>query len=39
MDIADFLTPDRILLDLRARDKPQLIAEIARVSARAGAVP
>jgi nitrogen PTS system EIIA component len=30
MDIADFLTPDRIVLDLRPRDKSQLMAEIAR---------
>jgi len=30
MEIADFLTPERVVLDVRARDKPQLIAEIAR---------
>lgn len=34
MDIADFLTIDRVILDLRARDKRQLIAEIARNFAR-----
>ncbi len=34
MDIADFLTPDRVLLDMRSRDKPQLIAEIARHAGR-----
>jgi PTS system nitrogen regulatory IIA component len=30
MEIIDFLTPERILLDLRPRDKGQLIGEIAR---------
>jgi nitrogen PTS system EIIA component len=30
MDIADFLTPDRIALDVRVRDKAALIAETAR---------
>lgn len=30
MDIADFLTPERIILDVRPRDKAQLIGEIAR---------
>ncbi len=30
MDITDFLTPERVLLDSRSRDKTQLIAEIAR---------
>lgn len=30
MEIADFLTPDRVLLDVRSRDKNQLISEIAR---------
>jgi len=35
MDMADFLSPDRVLLDVRARDKAQLIAEIARDFARA----
>ena len=34
MEIADFLTPDRIILEVRSRDKPQLIAEIARTFAR-----
>lgn len=34
MDIIDFLTPDRVLLDVRARDKAQLIAEIGRQFAR-----
>jgi nitrogen PTS system EIIA component len=30
MEISDFLTPDRVLLDIRPRDKAQLIGEIAR---------
>jgi len=30
MEITDFLTPDRILLDMRSRDKPQMIGDIAR---------
>ncbi len=30
MDIADFIAPDRIALDLRVRDKPQLLRELAR---------
>lgn len=30
MDIIDFLTLDRVLLDVRARNKPQLINELAR---------
>jgi nitrogen PTS system EIIA component len=30
MEITNFLTPDRVLLDMRSRDKTQLIAEIAR---------
>lgn len=30
MKIADFLTPDRVILGLRARDKEHLIAEAAR---------
>jgi PTS system nitrogen regulatory IIA component len=34
MDIADFLTPDRIALEVRVRDKAALIAEIARLFAR-----
>nr|WP_294504917.1 PTS sugar transporter subunit IIA [uncultured Rhodopila sp.] len=31
MDIADFLTPDRIALDVKSRDKTQFIAETARL--------
>nr|WP_294518263.1 PTS sugar transporter subunit IIA [uncultured Rhodopila sp.] len=31
MDIADFLTPDRIVLDAKPRDKTQFIAETARL--------
>lgn len=31
MDIADFLTPDRIVLDVRSRDKSQFIAETTRL--------
>src|SRR5664279_1953642 len=31
MDIADFLTPDRIALDVKPRDKTQFIAETARL--------
>ena len=34
MEIADFLTPDRVLLDVRSRDKKQLLGEIARAFAR-----
>src|ERR1700727_1711413 len=34
MDIIDFLTPDRVVLEVRARDKTALIGEIARQSAR-----
>jgi PTS system nitrogen regulatory IIA component len=34
MEIADFLTPDRVILDARSRDKAQLIAEVARNFAR-----
>jgi PTS system nitrogen regulatory IIA component len=34
MDIADFLTPDRIALEVRVRDKATLVAEIARLFAR-----
>ncbi len=30
MEISDFLTPDRVLLDVRARDKNQLMNEVAR---------
>jgi PTS system nitrogen regulatory IIA component len=34
MDIFEFLTPERVLLDLRVRDKAHLIGEIARYFAR-----
>lgn len=34
MELTDFLTPDRVVLDVRARDKGQLIGEIARIFAR-----
>jgi PTS system nitrogen regulatory IIA component len=34
MEIADFLTPDRVILDVRCRDKSQLIGEVARGFAR-----
>lgn len=34
MEIVDFLTPARVFLDVRVRDKAQLIAEIARNFAR-----
>ena len=34
MEISDFLTSDRVLLDLRPRDKPQLINDVARHFAR-----
>ena len=34
MDIADFLTTDRILLDQRVRDKNQLIGEVSRAFGR-----
>ena len=30
MEIADFLKPERVILDVRARDKAQLMTEIAR---------
>jgi PTS system nitrogen regulatory IIA component len=30
MNISDFLTPERVMLDVRVRDKPHLISEIAR---------
>jgi nitrogen PTS system EIIA component len=33
MEIADLLAPDRVVLDLRPRDKTQLIAELARIAA------
>ncbi|MEA2788176.1 MAG: nitrogen system component [Acetobacteraceae bacterium] len=39
MEIADFLTPDRIILDQRPRDKSQLIAEIARLFGRSMPAP
>jgi PTS system nitrogen regulatory IIA component len=34
MEITEFLTPDRVLLDMRPRDKVQLMGEIARHFAR-----
>ncbi|HEX2940452.1 MAG TPA: PTS sugar transporter subunit IIA [Rhodopila sp.] len=34
MEITDFLTPDRVVFDIRARDKRQLIAEAAQRFAR-----
>jgi nitrogen PTS system EIIA component len=34
MDIAEFLTPGRVLLDVRARDKTQLINEVAKATAK-----
>jgi PTS system nitrogen regulatory IIA component len=34
MEITDFLTPDRVILDVRSRDKSQLISEIARAFSR-----
>jgi nitrogen PTS system EIIA component len=34
MEISDFLTPDRVLLEVRARDKNQLVNEIARALGR-----
>jgi PTS system nitrogen regulatory IIA component len=37
MDIADFIAADRVALDLRARDKPQLLQELARRAAATGA--
>jgi nitrogen PTS system EIIA component len=39
MDIADFLAADRVVLDLRIRDKPQLLQELARRSGRTGLAP
>jgi PTS system nitrogen regulatory IIA component len=39
MDIAAFLTPDRVFLDLRVRDKSRLIAEVARQFGRLGLSP
>jgi len=32
MDIKDFLSPDRIVLDLRVSDKPRLLQELARLA-------
>jgi PTS system nitrogen regulatory IIA component len=34
MDIADFLTPDRVALDIKSRDKGFLLAEAARLACR-----
>ena len=34
MDIAEFLSLERVLLDVRARDKAQLLTEVARVIAK-----
>jgi PTS system nitrogen regulatory IIA component len=34
MEISDFLNPDRVILDLRARDKSHLIGEAARLFSR-----
>jgi nitrogen PTS system EIIA component len=41
MEISDFLTPDRVLLDVRPRDKAQLINEVARALGRlvSGLIP
>jgi PTS system nitrogen regulatory IIA component len=40
MDIADFITPDRVVLDLRVRDKAQLLQELAkRAEASGSGVP
>jgi nitrogen PTS system EIIA component len=36
MDLADFIAADRIALDIRVRDKPQLLQELARRVAPAG---
>jgi PTS system nitrogen regulatory IIA component len=36
MRITDFLSPERIFLDVRVRSKPQLLAEVARNFARLG---
>jgi PTS system nitrogen regulatory IIA component len=38
MEIADFLSPDRVILDLRARDKAHLIGEVARLFRRSAPV-
>jgi PTS system nitrogen regulatory IIA component len=37
MDIADFIAQDRVALDLRGRDKSQLLRELAQRAAGAGA--
>jgi PTS system nitrogen regulatory IIA component len=34
MDIIDFLTPERVVLDARSRDKPHLIGDLARLFGR-----
>jgi PTS system nitrogen regulatory IIA component len=40
MDIADFITSDRVALDLRVRDKAQLLQELAkRAEASGGGIP
>jgi PTS system nitrogen regulatory IIA component len=39
MDIADFLTADRVVLDLRVRDKLQLVQELARRTGPTGLTP
>jgi nitrogen PTS system EIIA component len=39
MDIPDFLTVDRIVLDLRVRDKAHLVQELARRSGATGLAP
>jgi hypothetical protein len=33
MDIRDVLSPDRILLDFRARDKARLLRELSKLAA------
>jgi len=35
MELAEFLTPDRVVLDLRARDKPHLINDLSRLAGNA----
>ncbi|HEX4367670.1 MAG TPA: PTS sugar transporter subunit IIA [Rhodopila sp.] len=37
MEITELLAPDRVILDVRSRDKTQLIGEIARIIARSAA--
>ena len=39
MDIGDFIAADRVVLDLRVRDKAQLLQELARRVAVSGEVP